>query len=262
MEALVLLGPFVEMGRDAVYGAFAVFCRVGATVALLPGFGEITLPPRVKLGAAIVFTMIVYPAVAPLTDMGGADGAALGVTYLAETVAGLLLGVSLRLFIFALQTAGAIAAQSVAVSQMFGASITGDMLPPYANALAIAGVALAFALGLPEYAAAAMINSYDAIPFGAFPVGASLADWGVGRVAGAFSIAMALAAPFVVGAFAYNVALGAINRAMPQLMVALVGAPAITAGALFLMAMATPAMLTVWGERLLVVMADPFVALP
>jgi flagellar biosynthetic protein FliR len=262
MEFLVALGPFLDLGRDAVYAAFAVFCRVSGAVALMPGFGEVTLPPRIKLAAAVVFTMVVFPAVSPLVDLGDATPIAVGMAFLAETVAGLLIGISMRLMIFALQTAGTIAAQSVSVSQMFGSSITGDMAPPYGNALALAGVAMAFVLGLPQYAASSLIGSYQELPFAAFPVGAGLADWGVGRVAGAFATAAALAAPFIVGAFAYNLALGAINRAMPQLMVAFVGAPAITAGALAMMAIATPPMLRVWGEAMRAVMAQPFTAAP
>jgi flagellar biosynthetic protein FliR len=65
-------------------------------------------------------------------------------------------------------------------------------------------------------------------------------------VARAFALAFSLAAPFVVASFLYNLALGAINRAMPQLMVAFVGAPVITAGGLVLLALALPALLGVW----------------
>ncbi len=78
------------------------------------------------------------------------------------------------------------------------------------------------------------------------------------RVTDAFGLAVSLAAPFAVASFAYNLALGAINRAMPQLMVAFVGAPAITAGALLLLWIAAPDMLFHWADRLDAVLADPF----
>jgi len=262
MNGLGPLAPFLDVARDAVYAAFAVFARVGAAVALLPGFGEMSLPVRIKLGAAVMFTLIVWPAVAPLADLRGASLATIGLTVMAEAVAGLILGLSIRLMIFALQIAGAVAAQSTSLAQMFGEGLTADPQPAYSNLLAIGGIVLAFALGLPAYAASAMIGSYDALPFGTFPLGGDLADWGVRRVGGAFATAIALAAPFVVAAFAYNVALGAINRAMPQLMVAFVGAPAITAGAILMMMLATPVLMRIWGERLTLVMLDPFGAFP
>ena len=55
-----------------------------------------------------------------------------------------------------------------------------------------------------------------------------------------------IAAPFVIGSLLYNVALGIINRAMPQLMVAFIGAPALTWGGLALFAVAAPLILSVW----------------
>lgn len=258
MTALEALAPLFEMARSAVWAAFAVFARVGAAVALMPGFGETVLPARVKLGAALAFAVIVWPAVAPLAQIGRDDLAGFGLVLAAEAVAGVILGLSVRLLIFALQMAGAMAAQSTSIAQMFGEGLLADPQPAYANLLAVAGIALAFALGLPVHVAAALIGSYDFIPFGTLPFGSELADWGAQRIAAAFGLALSLALPFVLLSFAYNVALGAINRAMPQLMVAFVGAPAITGGALLLMGLATPPMLAVWSRALTGVLTAPF----
>ena len=103
-------------------------------------------------------------------------------------------------------------------------------MPAIGSILMLAGVTLAVASGLHVKAAVAMARSYEILPMG-LPVPASdVAAWGTARVAKAFALGFSLAAPFVIAAFAYNLALGAINRAMPQLMVAFIGAPAITAG--------------------------------
>jgi flagellar biosynthetic protein FliR len=64
--------------------------------------------------------------------------------------------------------------------------------------------------------------------------------------------------PFAIAALIYNVALGVINRAMPQLMVAFVGAPALTAGGLLLLYAAAPVMLSVWITALGRVLEQPF----
>jgi flagellar biosynthetic protein FliR len=258
VNALTQLAPLLGLAETAVLTLVCVFARVGAAVALLPGFGETALPARVKLGAALAFAAVVWPAVAPVAVLPDPSPAGFALTLGAETAAGLALGLSIRLLVLALQTAGTIAAQSTSIAQIMGEGLTADPMPAYANVLAVGGIALAFALGLPERAAAALIGSYETFPFGVFPLAGDLADWGVARVAGAFAVALGIAAPFVAAAFAYNVALGAINRAMPALMVSFVGAPAITGGALLLMALATPVALTAWGARLDVVLADPF----
>ena len=51
--------------------------------------------------------------------------------------------------------------------------------------------------------------------------------------------------------------MGVINRAMPQLMVALVGAPAITGASAVLLFLAAPLILTVWKTTMVAVLADP-----
>ena len=63
---------------------------------------------------------------------------------------------------------------------------------------------------------------------------------------------------FVIAALIYNVALGVINRAMPQLMVAMIGAPALTAGGLILLMLAAPAILSAWVRHLGGVLQMPF----
>jgi flagellar biosynthetic protein FliR len=258
MIALEALAPLLGLAEDAIYVAIGVFARVGAMVALLPGFGESSLPTRVKLGAALAFAVICWPAVGPQASAVAPSMAEFGLMVVAEAIAGVLLGLSVRLLIFALQMAGSIAAQSTSIAQMFGEGLMADPQPAYANLLAISGIVLAFALGLPAYAAAALIGSYEAIPFAGFADGGDIASWGAARLSATFATALSLALPFVLMSFAYNVALGAINRAMPQLMVAFVGAPAITGGSLLLIGLATPFALQVWGQALLRVLTDPF----
>ena len=228
--------------------AFLVFLRVGAAMAVLPAFGERSIPMRVRLVLALAFTAVVAPAVAPV--MGGElDGAAIGRHLASETVAGLGLGFVLRFMIMALSIAGMIAAQAVSLSQIFGVP-SAEPQAAIGFLMTTAGLALAALMGLHLRIAEALILSYQALPPGRLPDGAVLAGWGVAGVARAFGLAFALAAPFLGAGLVYNVALGAISKAMPQLMVALVGAPAITLGGLVLTAVSLPLLLPVWFDAL------------
>lgn len=268
---IALIGQIFSFSEADLNVLLAVFVRVGAVAALLPGFGEQMTPSRVKLIAALAFTAIIWPAVTPaLAPEAAAPGGLgpigssptppfmLGRLLLAEAVCGLALGVAIRFFVMALQLAGSMAAQATSVAQIFGGGATPDPMPAIGNILTIAGIALALAAGLHIKVVAAIMQSYEVLPFGVFPVAGDLGAWGVARASAAFSLAFSLAAPFVVAALIYNVALGAINRAMPQLMVAFVGAPAITAGALFLLLTAGPVALMYWSGRLDVALAAPF----
>ncbi|MFV0474471.1 MAG: flagellar biosynthetic protein FliR [Pikeienuella sp.] len=264
MRLFALLGQLLSFSEAEIFALVAVFARVGAVAALLPGFGEQMVPARVRLAVAIAFTAIVWPAVAADLPGGapvgqaGAPALAHGRVILAEAVAGLALGLAIRFMLFALQFAGAMAAQATSVAQIFGAGATPDPMPAVGHMLTMAGIALALASGLHVKAAAAMIGSYETLPFGVFPVAGDLTTWGVARAARVFALAFMLAAPFIVASLVYNVALGAINRAMPMLMVAFVGAPAITAGALFFLMLTAPVALAHWSGLLDEALAAPF----
>lgn len=236
--------------------AFAVFLRVGAAMAMVPGFGERMIPRSVRLGVALAFSAAVLPAVAQ--SQGMADASPLAPGFLAaEVIAGLALGLILRVMVMVLQIAGSIAAQSTSLSQILG-SAAADPQPAIAHFLLLAGLALAMMSGLHLQVTEALILSYDAIPLGIGVGAAVLSEWSVTHIARGFSLAVTLAIPFVIAAFLYNLALGVINRAMPQLMVAFVGAPALTAGGLILLALAAPLMLQLWSTHLQTLLSDPF----
>jgi flagellar biosynthetic protein FliR len=251
------LAALLDMTEAGLAGFVLVFARISGVMMLLPGFGEQVIPMRVRLGVTIAFSLVVWPMLAPGLASPAPERPFLAMLAIEITI-GLMLGLAIRLMVIALQLAGSIAAQSTALAQMFGGGVTPDPMPAIGNVLMLAGVTLAVASGLHVEAAVAMARSYEILPMG-LPVPASdVAAWGTARVAQAFALGFSLAAPFVIAAFAYNLALGAINRAMPQLMVAFIGAPAITAGGLLILMIAAPVLLHFWGHRLDLTLADPF----
>lgn len=249
------LDDLLQISSEMLWQGFVVFFRVAAIVSLLPAFGERTVSTRVKLVATLAFVLITAPATPDVPFSPGLD--ALVRLVLTETLAGVLLGLGIRLFILALQTAGSIAAQSTSLSQILGGAVA-DPLPAMGYILIIAGLALAAMSGLHVKAAALIILSYDMLPMGQFPGGNVVSMWGTAQIKSVFSLAFTLAAPFVILSVIYNVALGVINKAMPQLMVAFVGAPVITAGGLFVLMLAAPFMLEIWLDALDQFLAAPF----
>ena len=244
-DLALLLEPLGAMA----WGAFGVFLRVGAMLALAPAFGETVIPVRVRLAIALAFAAIVTPALpAPPPVTLPALGA--------EVAAGLMLGIGLRLFVIALQVAGTIAAQATSLAQFFGGAGV-DPQPAMSQLLVMAGLALAVMAGLHVRLAELLILSYDLMPPGRLPDAASLAQWGVAQTGRAFALAFAIAMPFVILSLVYFVALGAINKAMPQLMVALVGAPAITFAGLALLLVCAPLALPIWHDALAGFLRDP-----
>ncbi len=257
-ELVVLLTELSGVGGPLLWSGLVVFLRVGAVIAVMPVFGEQQIPQRVRLAVALAFTAIVTPGVSD--RIPPYDGVTL-MPILTEAVIGLTIGIGLRIFILALQTAGAIAAQATSLSQLF-AGAAPEPQPAIANLLVFAGLALAATTGLHVRASEFLILSYDLFSPGRLPEAKDIADWGLFQVIRAFSLAFTLAAPFVIASVIYNVALGVINRAMPQLMVTLVGAPALTAGSLVIMAIALPLALMVWVHALHRFLDAPFAVMP
>jgi flagellar biosynthesis protein FliR len=249
------LSGLIGLAESLAWAAALAFVRIGAVVALMPGFGDASVPQRIKLALIIAFSLIVAPILADRLAGTGLEPSlsALG----GEAVAGLILGIGLRLFIQALQTAASIIAQATTLSQLF-AGAAPEPQPAIGNLFLMAGIALAMAAGLHVRAAELVILSYEILPAATYPAAGEAADWGLSLVSRTFSLAFTLAAPFVIASMIYNLALGAINRAMPTLVVSMVGAPALTLGALAMLAVATPVLLAVWLEAFNAHLEQPF----
>ena len=250
-ELLVALAEVAGLGQSFALAALLVFLRTGAALALLPAFGEQSVPQRVRLVIALAFTGVVAPAVA--ADLPAPTVLIAGT----EVAAGLALGAVFRLFILALQIAGTIIAQATSLSQIAGGAAP-EPQPAVGHLLTAAGLAIAVMAGLHVKVAEVLILSYQVFPSGNLPTAAEFSTWGLAHIARAFALGFSLAAPFTIAALMYNLALGAINRAMPSLMVSFIGAPALSWGGLVLIAALAPILLAVGSETFQAFLAGPF----
>lgn len=249
-----LAGPWLWAG-------FAVLLRVGPVIALAPVFGEQAVPMRLRLAVALAFTLVLLPAVAPQVPLP-ADPAACLAFVGAEVLAGLIFGLALRLLVLALLTAGSIVAQSISLAQIAGGGVAAEPAPAVGHLLLIGGLALAATAGLHVKIASYLLVSYDLLPAGRFPGPETVITAGLAVTGRSLSLGLSLAMPFVAGALLYNILLGVINRAMPQMMITFVGAPLLVAGSLGLMVVTMPLLIGLWAEALDGFLAAPFADLP
>lgn len=254
MEALSEIFAATEA---MVITALGVFARIGAAAFLVPGIGERAVPVRVRLGAALAIALILAPMIRPLVAETPAGIAELAGLIAAEAASGLVIGLAFRLLIIALQTAGAVAAQHMSLSHMFGTGVAPEPEPTIATLLGLGGIVLALAAGLHVALIAALAQLYDVLPFGRAPKATDLAEWATENMAGTFAMGVALAFPFVAISFLYNLALGALSRAMPQLLVALVGVPLLVGLGLVTLYLSLPQIFDTWGGKLSRILALP-----
>ncbi|GGG78551.1 flagellar biosynthesis protein FliR [Salipiger pallidus] len=249
------LPELIEEGSALLWLAAVVFFRVVAMVSFLPGFGEQVVSARVRVVIGFMLTVAILPATAELITPPDSLPQLL-LAILTESVNGLVLGIWLRLIIHGLQVAGSIAAQSTSLAQLLGNS-GADPMPAIGHLLNVSALALLMLSGFHAKVASFLILSYDLLPALSFPDPAAIAEAGRTQVTRSFALAFTLAAPFVVLSVLYNLTLGFINKAMPQLMVAFVGAPVITLGALGLLFLSAPVMLAVWLSRMDAFLSNP-----
>jgi flagellar biosynthetic protein FliR len=246
-----------EQAGALVFVAIGVFARVGAALFLVPGFGERSVPVRMRLGAALALSLLIAPLVAASVPAPPTSLSGLALMVLAEAAAGLVIGLAFRFLVMALQVGGNIAAQHISLSQMFGAGVAPEPEPTIATLLAMGGIVLAMMAGLHVQLVAALANLYQVLPFGLALDSGDAAVWSIARAAETFALGVSLALPFIAASFAYNLALGALSRAMPQLLVALVGAPLLIGLGLGILYVALPEIFARWTGVMDAVLADP-----
>jgi flagellar biosynthetic protein FliR len=203
-----------------------VFARVGTMVMLLPGLGERFVLNRAKLAIAVFLTLLLMPVARPILPVPTDPGVLIGVV-VAEILIGGVLGLSARLIMTALQTAGVIIANQIGLG--FATAVDpayGQQNPTIGNMLTILGVTLVLVMDLHHLAIAAIHNSYAMLPPGRMPSVADASQLGLQAVSKSFALAVQLSAPFIAFGLLFNVGLGILARLMPQFQVFFLGAPA------------------------------------
>lgn len=247
------LAAALGLAGEAHWGLAMLFLRIGSAVVVLPLFGNIRMPVRVRLVVSFMLVLLVWTAL-PGRDAIPPPGLGSG---LAEIVTGVVLGLSVRMVFFALEICGSIAAQSTSLAQMFGGATGMEQQTAIGNLLILAGLTYAVVLGLHVKTVEFFLISYTLWPAGQAAPDATLTAMGVAQLRESFALGFSLAAPFFLVSVLYNLTLGIINKAMPQLMVAFIGAPAITGAAMLLMLAFAPAMLEHWHSALDMALQTP-----
>src|SRR5688500_13397757 len=98
-----------------VYAGGLIFARIGALVMLIPGIGDNSVPPRIRLSFAFLMAVMLRPVVAPSLPVAGTVSAVAGAE-VKEVIIGLMIGAILRLFLTSLATAGEVVSLQTTLS--------------------------------------------------------------------------------------------------------------------------------------------------
>lgn len=233
-----------------VWAAGLIFARLGALLMVIPGVGEQAVPPRIRLSFALLFSLMLFPVLAPSMPALPDSVGSLAAQVIKEVLIGLVIGTILRLFLAALATAGEVVSLQTTLS--FAQTANPGQAQPSASLstfLTLMGLVLIMTSDLHHMFISAMVRSYSLFPLvKPLPV-ADSAQLAIQTVSDSFALGIQLAAPVLVFSLVFNVATGLVGRIMPQFPVFFVASPIIVLLGLSIFALSLGAIGLVWLDR-------------
>jgi len=211
---------------DLATAFMLTFARVGTMVMLMPGIGEQMISPRARLSFALLLSLVLFPLTRTLLPAASGPAAVVGIL-IGEIAIGLMIGLTVRMIVAALQTAGTIVAQQLGLAfAMTVDPAMGGQQASIGNFLTLLGMTLIFAADLHHLAIAGIRDSYALLPPVGVPDTGDAAKLAIQALGQGFSLAVQISAPFIVFAILLNLGLGVLARLMPQLQVFFLAMPA------------------------------------
>ncbi|WP_299812775.1 flagellar biosynthesis protein FliR [uncultured Roseibium sp.] len=229
----LLLGTF---NASVLLAVFLLFCRIGACLMIIPGFGSNRIPVRVRLFVALAISLALSPLLTPAIQAALPDEklATVALFIGAELLTGAFIGFLGRAFIAALETLTTLVSMAIGLSNMPGLPIEGvDALPPVANLFTVTATAMVFITNQHWEILRGLVASYEAIPAGVPLTAVSSLEQFADQLAQTFVLALRVCSPFVVYTVVVNMAVGLVNKLTPQIPVYFISMPFVIAGGLY-----------------------------
>lgn len=217
---------------------FLVFCRIGACLMVMPGFGSPRIPVQVRLFLAVSATLVLAPLVTPSLggDIANAPPPVVLQLIASETLIGATIGMMARIFFLSLQFMGTAAAMLSGFGGMPDNAIDeSEPSAALANILTLTATVLLFVTGLHFEVLRALVTSYSVLPV------TELFDprFALARVTDAasesFFLIARLVAPFLVFSLIINFLSGILNKMTPTIPVYFITMPFVMVGGLLIL---------------------------
>lgn len=209
-----------------LFALFLVFVRLGAAFAVLPGFAEAFVAMRFRLMLAGATSIIVAPVVGPALPELPASPLPLLVLLAGESGVGLFIGITARLTLASIQTAGMIIGLQTSLANAFAydpsTAQQGAVTSAWLGSIALV---LIFATDLHHVMLRALVDSYALFQPGAALQLGDFADAVTRVVSASFQLGIRIAAPFLAFGFIFFLALGLLARLMPQVQIFFIAMP-------------------------------------
>lgn len=219
-----------------------VFARMSGVFSTAPVLGSRNVPVIARVGLALSLALILLPPVAA----GQVTAPTALLAYVAaaarEFVAGLIIGYICSLVFFAVQAAGHLLDLQIGfgIVNVFDPQF-GQQVPLIGNFYYLLALMVFLAINGHHLLLAGLYASFQVLPLLAPQfAGGPLLAVATQLAIGVFTIALKIAMPVLVALFLTDVALGVLNRTMPQMNIFMVGLPGKIFVGLFLIFLSLP----------------------
>jgi flagellar biosynthetic protein FliR len=233
-----------------VIAAFLAFCRVGSCFMLMPGLSSARVPLQVRLFVAIAATgallMHEWDRIAPFATRNPVVLLALVAS---EVMIGVLIGLLARLYTMALQFMASAIATLIGFGGVGGMGIEeSEPEGPLGSIITFSALMLLFVFDFHHEIIKALVMSYELAPVSTvFNPQVALIDV-TDTLSESFMVIIRLGSPFLAYAILVNLAIGFVNKLVPQIPVYFISLPFVVAGGLIMLYFAIPTLLSLFAD--------------
>ncbi len=211
---------------ELLFAFLLVLTRLGGMFMMLPGFGEVFISPRIRLGLAVLVSFAMFPLVKNGLPPLPPDAYGMTSLIVREALIGAFIGAFTRVVLTCLEVGGMVISTQMGISAavMFNPVLAtqGSLISVF---LTLAGIEMMFLTDLHHLFFYAMQDSYQIFPpGGAMPV-EEMSQTFSQVVNRSFKIAVQISAPFLVLGVVFFVGMGLLARLMPQMQVFFIAMP-------------------------------------
>ena len=228
-----------------------LMCRFGACLMALPAFGDSYVPMRVRVMLAVGISVMLTPVLEDTMPAVPGNPIMMMVFITAEIFVGVFIGLLIRAITSTMHVAGtAIANQSsLSLAAIFDRN-AGVQSTLIANLYGLMGLMILFVLDLHHILLAAMIQSYDVFPAGAWPFTEDMSTLFARKVGDAFLLGVQFSMPHIIMLLLIYLLGGVMTRLMPTFQVFFVLMPGQILVAILLMVVLISPMAIIYGQYL------------
>ena len=228
-----------------ILGFLSISVRITGLMLFAPFWGSMSVPPQVKAGLVVVFSILLYPVLA--THLEPSQLSRWPILVIGELLIGAALGIATNLVFDAVQMAGQVLSiqMGFSLASIFDPQTQADstVMSLFHQTIAML-IFLRFDVHL--WLLRAMGRSFLVLPPGTAHLGAAFTMTAVHSGGQVFVLGLQMAAPVLAATLVADIVLGLLGRVSPQVPLMLLGSPVKTLlglGVLFAALKYWPAML-------------------